>query len=81
MVRPISQFQNLFFALGKNSVRDYYREVSHNIAGEVVGPFRMPLKLVDYTHGQSGIGPVEPNARTIARAAAVAANPSVDFGL
>lgn len=87
MTRPKSQFEDLFFSLGKlptGSVRDYYREVSHNIVdivGEVVGPFQMPKKLVDYAHGASGIGEVEPNARTMARAAVAAADPSVNFAL
>ncbi len=87
MAKTQAQFNDLFFSLGKiptGSVREYFREVSNkkiDIVGDVVGPFRMPKKLKEYAHGASGTGPVEPNARTMARAAAVAANPTVNFGL
>lgn len=87
MTRTKQQFEDLFFSLGTvstGSVREYYREVSNNkidIVGEVVGPFRMTKKLKDYAHAASGMGSTEPNARTMARAAAVAADPTVNFGL
>jgi immune inhibitor A len=79
-------FRDLFFSKGKlpsGSVRDYYAEASRGaveITGEVVGPFTMPKSLAEYAGGKSGMGPAEPNARTLARHAAVAADPHVDFG-
>ena len=87
MAKTQAQFKDLFFSLGTiptGSVREYYREVSNNkidIVGDVVGPLRMPRKLKDYAHGASGLGNVAPNARTMARDAAVAANPLVNFGI
>jgi immune inhibitor A len=86
MSQTKQHFQDLFFStnvLPHGSVRDYYREVSNNlidITGEVVGPYKLPLKLKDYAHGESGTGNVLPNARTMAKDAAVAANPDVNFG-
>ncbi len=85
MTQTKRHFEDLFFSLGTvstGSVREYYREVSHNlvdIQGEVVGPFRMPKKLSEYAHNASGIGGDEPNAQTMAKDAAVASNPSVNF--
>lgn len=78
-------FEELFFSTGvmsKGSVREYFQEVSHgiiDIQGEVVGPYTLPLTLAEYAHGASGIGDVLPNARTMARHAAEAANPDVNF--
>ncbi len=78
-------FENLFFSrrvLPKGSVREYYDEVTHglvDIVGEVVGPYRMPLTLAQYANGQSGMSDFAPNARTLARDAAEAANRNVDF--
>ncbi|HZG26268.1 MAG TPA: M6 family metalloprotease domain-containing protein, partial [Chitinophagaceae bacterium] len=46
---------------------------------EVVGPYRMPQKLAQYANGASGTGEALPNARTLARDAAMAANPNIDF--
>jgi immune inhibitor A len=85
MVATKSHFEDLFFSLGvvsTGSVREYYREVTHSfvdIQGEVVGPYRMPKKLSEYAHGDSGTGSASPNARTMAKDAAVAANPAVNF--
>jgi immune inhibitor A len=79
-------FEDLFFSRGvlpNGSVREYFAEVTHglvDIIGEVVGPFRMPRTLHAYANGQSGTGPAAPNARTMARDAATAANPIVNFG-
>jgi len=79
-------FRDLFFSKGKlpnGSVREYYNEVSDNkinIAGEVVGPYRLPRTLAAYAGGGSGTDNPEPNARTMARDAAGLANPDVDFG-
>lgn len=80
-----SHYEDLFFSLGTvstGSVREYYREVTHglvDIQGEVVGPYRMPKKYSQYANGASGTGSNTPNARTMARDAAIAANPSVNF--
>jgi immune inhibitor A len=80
------RFQELFFSEGTmetGSVRDYYREVTRgliDIQGEVVGPFELPEDLATYADGDSGMQPALPNARTMARHAAEASNPTVDFG-
>ncbi|QDE68222.1 M6 family metalloprotease domain-containing protein [Myxococcus xanthus] len=84
MNRSRQQFEDLFFSQGKSptgSVREYFAEASHglvDIVGQVVGPYRMPLKLAQYAGGGSGTDNPEPNARTMARHAAEAAA-SVDF--
>ncbi len=78
-------FQDLFFSTGKlphGSVKEYFKEVSGGkitITGQVVGPFRMPLPLATYGGGGSGTDNPAPNARTMARQAAVQADPVVDF--
>jgi immune inhibitor A len=78
-------FRDLFFSLGvipTGSVREYYREVTNSlvdITGDVVGPFRMPHPITYYANGKSGRSPTSPNARDLARDAAVAADPSVNF--
>jgi immune inhibitor A len=78
-------FNALFFSRGKlanGSVREYFSEVSGgtiDVVGEVVGPYRLPLTLAEYAGGRSGIADQEPNARTMARHAAEAANAAVDF--
>jgi immune inhibitor A len=78
-------FEDLFFStgvVGTGSVREYFREVSDGkamISGQVVGPFLMPRTMTDYAHSVSGTGSSSPNARTLARDAALAANPTVDF--
>lgn len=80
-----AHFEELFFSQGKmatGSVRDYYKEVSNglvDIQGQVVGPYRLPQKLSAYAHGESGMGSVLPNARTMARDAAKAADAAVNF--
>jgi len=79
------QFQDLFFSegvLSTGSVKEYYKEVTNglvNIAGEIVGPYRMPRTLKAYAHGESGTGDAAPNARTLAQDAAKAANSAVNF--
>lgn len=79
-------FQELFFSTGvlaNGSVKEYFTEVTHNlvnITGEVVGPYRLPQTLATYANGASGIGSASPNARNMARDAAVAADPDVNFG-
>ena len=86
MTQNASHFKNLFFSQGvipTKSVREYYQEVTNglvDIQGDVVGPFRMPQTLAAYAHGAAGLGNVLPNARTMARDAVIASNPSVNFG-
>ena len=78
-------FEQLFFStsvLPNGSVKEYFDEVTHGliqIEGQVVGPYQLPRPLSEYTHGESGTGQVLPNARTMARDAAVAADRDVDF--
>jgi len=85
MARPTSEFRDLFFSEGvlpDGSVREYLTEVSNGLVtldGEVVGPYRMPRDLSAYANGASGTGSALPNARTMARDAAEAADPEVDF--
>lgn len=80
-----SKFEDLFFSVGKvatGSVREYFQEVTQNkitIQGEVVGPYRLPQTIAQYAHGDSGTGNALPNARTMARDAAIAANPAINF--
>jgi immune inhibitor A len=87
--RPLTvtaeHFRDLFFSTGvvpTGSVREYYTEVTNGLVtidGEVVGPYTMPQTLAQYAHGESGVGDVLPNATTMARDAALAADPDVDF--
>jgi len=88
--KPLTQtkqhFEDLFFSTGvlpNGSVREYYTEVTNGlvtITGKVVGPYTLPKTLQDYAHGASGMGSSIPNAQTMARDTAEAANPDVDFG-
>ena len=88
--KPMSQtanhFKDLFFSQGvlpTKSVREYYHEVTNgliDIQGDVVGPFRMPQTLATYAHGAAGLGGALPNARTMARDAVTASDPTVNFG-
>lgn len=85
MTATTQHYRDLFFSTGvipTRSVREYYTEVTHgliDIQGDVVGPFRMPLTLAQYAHGASGIGGATPNAQTLARDAAIAADLQVNF--
>ena len=87
MSKTKAHFENLFFSLGTvatGSVREYFREVTHglvDIQGQVVGTYRMPKTLAQYAHGASGTGAAAPNARTMAKDAAVASNPAVNYAL
>jgi immune inhibitor A len=87
MAATKAHFEELFFSLGvlpHGSVREYYREVTHNlvdIVGEVSGPYTLPKTLAQYAHGASGTGGTLPNARTMAYDAAVASNPSINYAL
>jgi immune inhibitor A len=79
------RFEELFFSEGSlatGSLRDYFREVTNelvDIQGEVVGPYELPETLATYAGGESGMQQQLPNARTMARHAAEAADPDVDF--
>jgi immune inhibitor A len=85
MTRSADQFRDLFFSTGKiptGSVREYFAEVTDNLinlAGQVVGPYRLPRSLATYAGGGSGTDNPAPNARTMARDAAQLANADVDF--
>jgi immune inhibitor A len=87
MTQPKKRFDDLFFSEGKiatGSVKEYYTEVTNGlvtISGQVVGPYRMPKKLSQYAHGESGTGNASPNARTLAADAAKAANADINFGI
>lgn len=85
MSQSLQHFKDLFFSTGviaTKSVREYYRDVTNgkiDLQGEVVGPYRMPKKMSEYANGASGTGSALPNAQTLARDAAVAANPLVNY--
>lgn len=85
MTQNANHFKDLFFSQGvlpTKSVREYYHEVTNgliDIQGDVVGPFRMPQTLAAYAHGAAGMGAALPNARTMARDAVIAADPTVNF--
>jgi len=85
MTRPADHFRDLFFSTGRiptGSVREYFAEVSNNLiqlTGQVVGPYRLPRSLATYAGGQSGVDNPEPNARTMARDAALLANADVNY--
>ncbi len=78
-------FDELFFSTGQvptGSVREYFTEATNGlvtISGQVVGPYTMPDTLVNYANGASGTGNTNPNTRDLARDAAEAANPDVNF--
>lgn len=82
----VAHFKDLFFSTGvlpNGSVKEYFREVTGgavDIVGEVVGPYTLPRTVTEYANGESGAGDMAPNARTMARDAAEAANADVDFG-
>lgn len=79
------RFQDLFFSTGKiatGSVTEYYSDVSGgkiSLTGEIAGPYRMPLKLVDYAHGENGFGSVSPNLQTLAADALAAVTGHINF--
>ncbi len=85
MVQTKQHFVDLFFSNGvipTKSVREYFADVTNGLVdlqGDVVGPFRMPQTLATYAHGAAGIGNALPNARTMAKDALNAANPTVNF--
>jgi immune inhibitor A len=85
MQRTQGDLHDLFFSTGKiakGSVREYFTDVSNakiKITGQVVGPYRLPRTLAAYAGGGSGTDNPVPNARTMARDAAMLANADVDF--
>lgn len=85
MAETNQHFNDLFFSTGvlpKGSVREYFQEVTNGLVdlqGEVVGPYTLPKTLAQYANGASGTGSVQPNARTMARDAAEAANADINF--
>ena len=83
----VQHFEELFFSTGQvatGSVREYYTEATNGlvtIAGQVVGPYTLPNTLANYANGASGTGNTNPNARDMARDAALAADPDVNFSV
>jgi immune inhibitor A len=85
--QPAKHYQDLFFSTGvlpHGSVKEYYREVTNglvDLTGQVVGPFTLPQTAAWYANGNFGIGKPTgtPRANIMAKDAAVAANPTVDF--
>jgi len=83
-----AHFHDLFFSTGvlpHGSVKEYYREATGglvDIVGEVVGPFQLPQTLAWYANNNFGIGKPSGDARAniMAHDAAVAADPTVNFG-
>ncbi len=88
MTQPASHFQELFFSTGvlpNGSVKEYFREVTGglvDIVGEVAGPFQLPQTNAWYANSNFGIGRPSGTARAniMARDAAVAADPTINFG-
>ncbi|MFL5280064.1 MAG: M6 family metalloprotease domain-containing protein [Rhodopila sp.] len=82
-----AHFKDLFFSTGvlpHGSVKEYYRDVTGgliDLVGEVVGPYMLPQTLAWYANNNFGIGKPSGTARAniMARDAAVAADPSVNF--
>lgn len=78
-------FEDLFFSTGKlatGSVKEYFADVTGKkvkIAGEIAGPYMLPKTIVDYAGGGSGVDNPLPNARTMARDAAVLADADINF--
>jgi len=82
---PPSYFENLLFSTNDPgaSLTDYYLENSYGqtlVQGDVVGWFRMPQSYSYYVAGARGLNLSPPNARELARDAALAADGAgVDF--
>ncbi|MDJ0945839.1 MAG: M6 family metalloprotease domain-containing protein [Kiloniellales bacterium] len=80
-----AHFRNLLFgeSFPTGSMRSYYREISRSkvdIDGEVHGWFRMPQDMSFYAGQNSGTSGTQPNARTLAHHAVMAAlDAGVDF--
>ena len=88
MTQPASHFNELFFSTGvmpNGSVKEYFKEVTGglvDIVGEVAGPFQLPQTNAWYANNNFGIGRPSGTARAniMARDAAVAADPTINFG-
>jgi immune inhibitor A len=66
--RSPQDFQNMLFAPGTGSLRDFYRENSYgqlDVQGNVVGWLRLPQPYSYYVNAQSGTGPDPQNARSM----------------
>ncbi len=83
-----SHFDDLFFSLGNNSLRDYYREVSYNqlnVTGEVSGRgpttgwYRVPQSKSYYTNNNYGFGAYPGNAQKLVEDVINLAAPYVNF--
>jgi immune inhibitor A len=89
MMQTAQHYRDLFFSSGvlpHGSVKEYYQEVTGglvDIVGEVVGPYTLPQTLAWYANNNFGIsrGGGAFRANILAKDAAVAANPAVNFGL
>lgn len=87
MTATANHFQDLFFSTGvlpHGSVKEFYAEATNglvDISGNVIGPLQMPQTLAWYANGNFGIGRPSgtTRARDLARDAAVASDPQVDF--
>lgn len=77
------RFEDLLFGeISTGSATQYYSDVSAgkiSLTGEVVGPYRMPKKLVEYTSGNNGFNDAQPNLQTLAADALSAAKAEFDF--
>ena len=87
MAQPASHFNDLFFSTGvlpHGSVKEYYSEVTGglvDISGEIAGPYQLPQTLAWYANNNFGIGRPSgtPRANIMAKDAAVAADPQVNY--
>jgi immune inhibitor A len=87
MGQTAAHFNDLFFSTGvlpNGSVKEYYKEVTGgliDITGAVVGPYQLPQTLAWYANNNFGIGRPSGTARAniMAKDAAVAADPNVNF--
>jgi len=88
LAQTASHFNDLFFSTGvlpHGSVKEYYHEVTGglvDIVGEVAGPFQLPQTNAWYASNNFGIGRPTgtPRANIMAKDAAVAADPTINFG-
>jgi immune inhibitor A len=85
---PQVHFEDLLFSLGKNSMRDYFKEVSYNqlnVVGEVSGHgpssgwYRAPQAKSFYTNNDFGFGAYPRNAQKLVEELIDLAAPHVNF--
>jgi immune inhibitor A len=87
MTETTAHFNDLFFSTGvlpHGSVKEYYHEVTGGLVelvGETIGPLRLPQTLAWYANDNFGIARSggTPRANIMARDAATAADPAIDF--